>query len=41
MPEVKTKSGRTLHFPYTAKGKKSAKKAKKYMMSDGGKVKRT
>lgn len=39
MPEVKTKTGRTLHFPYTEKGKKAAKKAK-YMMSDGGKVKR-
>jgi len=40
MPEVKTKSGRTLHFAYTDKGKKAAKKAKKkFRMTDSGKMK--
>mgnify|MGYP003145960907 CR=1 FL=1 len=30
MPTVKTKSGKVKKFPYTPKGKKAAKKAKKY-----------
>lgn len=29
MPEVKTKGGKTKHFPYTKKGKMAAKKAAK------------
>ena len=38
MPKV-TINGKVKHFPYTKAGKKAAKKAK-YMMADGGKLKK-